>query len=359
MEDPLEHLAIIPILGFLMVAHELGHFWVARRCGIPVLEFGVGLPPRLASTVRGGVRYSLNLIPLGAYVRMPGEDDPSVAESFASRRKRVRAAVLVAGPAANLLVAVAVFAVAYATGWPDFSALEVQIQATEPGSPAERAGLLPGDVIWQVDGRSVRSGEDFGAALRASGGEPIEVAISRSGNHSTLAVVPRTEWAEGQGPVGVRLVGRALPTPHGPIDALGFGLAQTAEMIMLILLAPAAALVGLLPPEVVRPVGLPGMAQAASETAAYVASSGSWYPILFIAGALSAGMGVLNLLPLPALDGGRLLFVVLEAVRGQRVSPRRERSVHFIGMAALLALAVIVAFFDIAHPPAPLGWGGR
>jgi regulator of sigma E protease len=289
---------------------------------------------------------------------MPGENDPSAAGAFAGRRKRIRAAVLIAGPAANLLVAVAAFALAYATGWPDFSAIEVQIQATESSSPAEQAGLMAGDVVRRLNGRDVRTGDEFGVAIQEGRGEAMEVTVSRRGALQTVLVTPRTEWPEGQGPVGVRLVGRALPIPHGPVDAMGFGFAQTIEMIALMLLAPIAALLGHLPAEVVRPVGLPGMAQAASQTAAYAANTGNWYPILFIAGALSAGMGVVNLLPVPALDGGRLLFIAIEAVRRRRVSPLRERRAHVYGMAILLALAVVIAFIDIAHPPPPLLWGG-
>ena len=135
-----EWLAIVPVLGLLMIAHELGHFIIAKKSGITVEEFAVGFPPRIVSRVMDGVRYSLNLVPFGAYVKMLGEEDPTAPGSFASQPKRIRAAVLIAGSAMNFLVAVTAFSVAYATGWPDASAAPIEIGGVAADSPgvAER-----------------------------------------------------------------------------------------------------------------------------------------------------------------------------------------------------------------------------
>src|ERR1044071_7555765 len=134
-------LAILPILSIMMVLHELGHFVTARRSGIVVQEFGFGLPPRLFGVERGGVIYSLNWIPFGAFVKMLGEEDATEPGSFASKSKSTRAIVLAAGSAMNFLLAVVVFAVGYMAGWPTPVENEVQIITVVPGTPAEQAGL--------------------------------------------------------------------------------------------------------------------------------------------------------------------------------------------------------------------------
>lgn len=355
----MEYLAIVPILAFLMTAHELGHFIAARRSGVVVEEFAIGFPPRLVSAVRGGVRYSLNLIPVGAYVRMLGEEDPTAAGSFARQSKIVRAVVLVAGSAMNFLVAVAAFSIAYATGWPDPREMEIEIAAIASGSPAELSGIRVGDVVRQVNGREIRSVETFRDEAGRRLGQSIELTLSREGADLTLAVTPRTEWPEGQGPLGVRLQGRALPVMHGPVESVRFGLRRSVEIVVLTFAAPIMAIRGDLAPELIRPIGLPGMTEVAKQAATAVVSSGWWFPILLITGAFSAGLAVVNLLPFPGLDGGRLLFVLIEAVRGRRVPPEREGLIHLVGMAVLISLIVLISFHDLVAPPAPIDWGLR
>jgi membrane-associated protease RseP (regulator of RpoE activity) len=237
-----EWLAIIPILGLLMIAHELGHFIVARKSGIVVEEFAIGFPPRIFSHVgRDGIRYSLNLVPLGAYVKMLGEEDPTAPGSFASQSKRVRAAVLVAGSAMNFIVAVAAFSFAYGTGWPDTSNAPVEIGSTAPESPAQMSGLRSGDVVRAVDGREVRAIPDFQREIQTHLGRPMELTLQRDGGAVQVVVTPRSEWPEGQGALGVQLVRRAVPVPHDPIQSIGFGIRRTLDVIALTFVAPVMA----------------------------------------------------------------------------------------------------------------------
>jgi regulator of sigma E protease len=355
-----EWLAIVPILGLLMIAHELGHFIIARKSGIVVEEFAIGFPPRLLSRVgKDGIRYSLNLVPLGAYVKMLGEEDPSAPGSFASQSKSTRAAVLVAGSAMNFIVAVAAFAFAYGTGWPDTSAAPVEIGSTAPESPAERAGLRSGDVVRTVDGREVKTIPEFQREIQTHLGQPMELSLQRGDETVRVVTTPRSEWPEGQGALGVQLVRRAVPVPHDPIQSIGFGIRRTLDVIALTFAAPVMAIRGELPAELVRPIGIPGMAQVAGQAATAVIQTGWWFPVLLITGAFSAGLAVANMLPLPALDGGRLLFVIIEAVRGRRIRPEREALIHLVGMAVLLALMVTISFYDLLVPLAQFDWGLR
>ncbi|OGG44314.1 MAG: hypothetical protein A3F84_23270 [Candidatus Handelsmanbacteria bacterium RIFCSPLOWO2_12_FULL_64_10] len=351
----MERLAIIPILGLLIVAHELGHFVVARMLGIVVEEFAIGFPPRLLSTVRGGVRYSLNLIPFGAYVRLLGEEDPSVRGSFAGQPKRARALVLAAGSGVNFLLAIFAFTLAYGTGWPDPSNVEVRVAETLPGSPAATAGLAVGDVIREANGAPVLSALDLRQRTRP--GELVEIVVERGGTRLLITMTPRADPPEGQGPLGIRVEAHALPTRHDPLSSVVFGVRQAVEVVGLTLAAPAMAIRGELPPDMLRPIGLPGMSQLAGDAATAVVQTGWLFPVLILAGVFSAGLAVANMLPLPALDGGRLFFVLIEAIRGRRISPEREGLIHAAGLMLLLSLMLVISYYDVVRPLPGIDWG--
>jgi regulator of sigma E protease len=355
--DILNYLVIVPILGFLMIAHEFGHFIVAKKSGIVVEEFAIGFPPRLFSFKHDGVHYSLNLIPLGAYVKMLGEEDPSAPGSFASQKKRIRALVLAAGSGMNFLVAVLAFALAYGIGVPEGSRLA--ILEVVPGTPGDVSGFRQGDVLLQVNGQAVASTEEFRSIIAKQEGRATDVVVERGGQQMTLTTSPRVNPPPDQGAVGIKIGAErgGAPVPHGPIESLAFGFRQTMLLMSMTLAAPIMLLQGLVSPEAVRPIGLPGMTQVAAGAAEATVRSGFLYPILFITGAFSAGLSVANMLPLPALDGGRLAFVAVEAIRGRRVSPEREGLIHVVGMAALIALMVFISIHDVVAPPPSIPWG--
>ncbi|MEA2642128.1 MAG: regulator of sigma protease [Chloroflexota bacterium] len=358
----LQYLAIVPILVFLMVAHEFGHFITAKKSGIVVEEFAIGFPPRLLSTVRGGVRYSLNLIPLGAYVKMLGEEDPTAPGSFASQSRWVRAMVLVAGAAMNFIVAVLIFALAYGTGAPEVQSYDVQIASIVQGTPAADAGLQAGDVVRSVAGKPVTTLEELQKSIQQELGQTVPVQIERDGQPMTIQVTPRANPPDGQGPLGIGIRATnviSAPVQHNPIQSLGYGLQTATDIVRLTLAAPVMIFQGKLAPEAARPVGLPGMTQVAGQAAAQAVQSGWWFPILMIAGLISAGLAVTNLLPIPALDGGRLLFVLIEAIRGRRISPEREGVIHLVGMVFLLSIMLLVSYYDIVAPPPGINWSLR
>ncbi len=358
----LQLLAIIPILSLLLVAHELGHFFTARRAGITVEEFGIGLPPRLFGIRRGGILYSINLIPFGAFVRMLGEEDPTAPGSFARKPKLVRGIVLSAGSFMNFLLAVAVFSIAFMTGVPDVvEVTATRVVSVADGSPAQQAGLRPGDIIDTINGQKAVPVENVRQVTNQNLGKPVTLDVIRDGQHLTITVTPRANPPEGQGALGVAIQpeGRIGMRTYGLFESLWRGFEASVGVVLTTLAIPVLLLKGLIPAEAARPIGLPGMAELASQAASVSVETGRWFPILSLTGYISAGLSLANMLPLPALDGGRLLFVVIEAIRGRRISPEKEAAVHFVGLVALLALMILISLNDLASPLPKIDWGVR
>lgn len=355
----LQLLAFAIILSLMMVVHELGHFITARRAGIVVQEFGFGLPPRIFGLTRGGVIYSINWIPFGAFVKMLGEEDPTEPGSFARKGKLTRAIVLAAGSGMNLLLAIAAFSLAYMTGWPSPVENEVTIAEVMPATPAEQAGLREDDRVISLAGRPITRVEDFRALTAEHEDRPTAVVVLRNGRELQLVVTPRSSPPPGQGAMGVRIGSPTRSQPHGPLESVVFGVERSVQIIALTLSAPIQLLRGILSADQVRPIGLPAMAQVTGEAAEASLSSGSWFPILAVTGTFSAGLAIANMLPIPALDGGRLLFVLIEAIRGRRVSPDRENMFHFVGIVVLIALMVLISLNDLNNPLPPVNWGQR
>jgi regulator of sigma E protease len=358
----LQFLWIIPILSVLLVAHELGHFFTARWAGITVEEFGVGLPPRLLGIKRGGVIYSLNAIPFGAFVRMLGEEDPTHPGSFARKPKLVRMGVLAAGSAMNFLLAVVAFAVAFATGVPTIvNETAIRVVSVAENSPAQAAGLQVGDLIYTIGGRPAVPLEQFRQITTENGGKPTALEVERDGARTQVMVTPRANPPKDQGAMGIAI------QPHGTVgpqrysipESLWMGVTTAGGVVLTTLSIPVLLINGVITPEVARPIGLPGMAQAAGQAASASMASGWWYPVLALTGFISAGLSLANMLPLPALDGGRFLFVIIEAIRGRRISPEREAAVHFVGLVALLALMILISINDLNSPLPAIDWGVR
>jgi regulator of sigma E protease len=355
----LQFLAILPILSLMMVLHELGHFITARRAGITVQEFGFGLPPRIVGIKRGGVIYSLNWIPFGAFVKMLGEEDPTEPGSFARKSKLTRAIVLASGSGMNFLLAVVAFGLAYMSGWPSPVENEVQIVRVVAGAPAEQAGLREGDRVIAMAGRPITRVDDFRAITQQHLGQAMTLSVLRDGAEQQLSVTPRVNPPEGQGAIGVAIGAPTRLQPHGPLESLIFGFERTVQIILLTLAAPIQVIRGVFPVDLIRPIGLPGMAQVAGDAARAAVDTGMWFPVLTVTGTFSAGLAIANMLPIPALDGGRLLFVAIEAVRGRRVSPDRENMFHFVGIVVLIALMVLISLNDLISPIPSLDWSPR
>lgn len=383
----LQWLAIIPILGLLMLVHEWGHFVTARRAGIVVEEFGFGLPPRIKGWEYNGVLYSLNWIPFGAFVKMQGENGEATATedgvetapvapsedlrrkygnnpipgdpdgSFGSKSKLTRCIVLAAGSAMNFLLAVVVFAFAYMTGWP--TPVEVEIAEVSAESPAQAAGMMAGDVVLAVDGQSVTKVEEFQRLVREKTGGSVGLQLRRGAETIQTTMTPRVDPPPGQGAIGVKIAARTMPVAHNPLVSIWLGFQRAVSVIGFTLAAPWMVIQGSLPGEMLRPIGLPGMAQVTSQAVEATRQSGYFYPLLVMTGTFSAGLAIANMLPIPALDGGRLFFIIIEAIRGRRISPERESLVHFVGIVVLIALMLLIAINDIQNPFGTVDFGIR
>lgn len=342
------------VLTPIVLVHELGHFWAARLANIRVEEFGFGLPPRaLKITERNGTVFSLNWIPLGGFVRPAGEDDPTIEGGLAAASKRARFFVLVAGAGANMIMAFLIFWVVGIMGTP-----AVGISAIEPNTPAALAGLQPGDVILEVDGVKADSARVIADPMYAKGGQPVEMKIARNGEELILTVVPRKTGeydSQKEGPVGITLAISAGSEriTRDPLEAAVNSVNSIGEYISLFMNVPGMLIRGEISPSEARPLSIVGISQIAGQSVEATAATQDLFPLLNMMAFISVALGLTNLLPIPALDGGRIFFVLIEAIRGRRIEPEREGMVHVIGMLVLLGLMVLMVVQDIVNPIIP------
>jgi regulator of sigma E protease len=310
--------------------------------------------------IQRGTEYSINWIPFGGYVKMLGEEDPKSPGSFASKSKRARIAVLVAGAAMNLVLAIVVFSATYLLGAPEPVASDnVLVMAVSPGSPADEIGLRMGDIVVSIDGLSVASPDELVSLTDERLGQEMALAVRRGQELLEFDITPRRDPPPGEGAMGITIQAAVsrVDIKYYPLpQALWMGIQQTLGTITLTLSIPVMILRGLIPAEAVRPIGPLGIYQQTASAVNATIQMGWWYPILSLVGLISTALAITNLLPLPALDGGRILFILIEAVRGKRIDPAREGLVHFVGIAVLLTLMLVVTYFDIMRPVTAMDW---
>ncbi len=343
----LDLLLFIAVLGFLILAHEFGHFLVARLRGVKIEEFGIGFPPRMLTLFeRDGTKYTLNWIPLGGFVRPAGEDDPDVLDGLAASSKRTRTAVLLAGPLMNVLIAFVIFFVAFKFAAPD--AERVLITEVTDGTPGQAAGIVPGDLVLSINHIPIDGFDRMVEAVSASSGNPTTIELLRDGEIITVELVPREEYPDGQGPIGVTL---GYPVRQvGWIEASGMSLDSMLFQVNALMRLPGRLISGEATPEEARVSGLKGIHDMLSWASAIDRSSQRPFVTLNIIGVISLGLAIANLLPIPALDGGRLTFVAVEAILGRRISPQFQGYAHAIGFVILLALMVYFNIQDFVNP---------
>lgn len=338
------------ILTPIIFIHELGHFVVARLFNIRVEEFGLGFPPRAVTLFeRNGTIYSLNWIPLGGFVRPAGEDDPSVPGGLASASKTARFFTLAAGAIFNFVLAFVIFWIAFMIG-----PSAVAVESVLPDSPAAAAGLQAGDVIVEVNDLPVENAGILVEAVTANAGNEVGLVVERAGDPVSLTLVPREPGEYDpteEGPIGIGLTHQSSRRwALGPLEAATTSLESMWQIVDLTVRAPIMLMQGEITAQEARPVGPVGISQIAGQTAQYTATTGDWFQLLRITAFISVALGFTNLLPIPALDGGRILFVLLEAVRGRRIEPEREGMVHLVGMLFLLGLMFLLIIQDVANP---------
>ncbi len=438
-------LPFLLILIVLVVVHELGHFVTAKLSGVKVLEFGLGYPPRLFGVTYRGTEYTLNALPLGGFVRLLGEEDPSDRQSLAAQPAWKRLIVMGAGSFMNFTLAVALFTMALIVPR-EQPVGRAQIAQVVPGSPAALAGLKAGDVFYAIDGRDVKSVPEASYNIRLHLGESIPIVVKRtdpvSGEESFHTVLVRPRWsppdyvyavqpgddvdsvaratgfdrtsvrlaagiksvpaagkeltivdggetvlytpeagetvesvartlrvsedavarAAGlpaqarldagqelhfvQGATGVRIGAQyAFTESHSepPLTALGHGFRTTFDSLKLARNEVISWIKGGSKPAVSGPIGI-------AQTTGEVVRQAGWRSLVDLAALLSINLAILNVLPLPMLDGGRMAFVLIEVLRrGRRIAPAKEALVHLVGFGAMLILVIVLSYFDIVR----------
>jgi regulator of sigma E protease len=331
------------VLGLLIVFHEMGHMIVAKRCGVTVAEFAFGFGPRLFGIERGGTLYTINLLPLGGFCRMVGEDtaDDGSADpgNFQHKSLGARFSIILAGPVFNLILAAILFAIlGIAIGQPTVTNV---VQSVRAGTPAAAAGLAPGDEIAMLDGQSFRSGEEMVSYIHARPDKDIVVDIRRGGAIVQMKIKTMDQM------IGDQKVGifGFMPKQVYSRMAFGQGLVWALEMVPTTMALQAIGIEQVIAQhdasQLHGPVGIGAIVVQAEQ--------GGISDVLGIAATMSVILGMFNLLPIPALDGGRLAFFLVELVRGRRVDPEKEGLVHLTGFALIMVFIAFVTYHDIAQ----------
>jgi regulator of sigma E protease len=225
-----------------------------------------------------------------------------------------------------------------------------------PGSPGEVAGLKAGDVILKADSTDILDVAGLQKYVQDHAGGSISLTIERGGHTLPIVVQPRSQPPQGEGPIGITMGPRTTLHRYPWYAALWLGTKETISMAGFTLTVPIQIIRGLIPAELARPVGPVGLGQLVGDAVRYSFKTGWWFPVMQMMGSLSVALAVTNLLPLPALDGGRILFIIVEAIRGRRVDPAKEGLVHLVGMALLLALMLFITWQDVVNPIPKLDW---
>lgn len=440
--------SFILVLGVLVFFHELGHYLAARRAGIVVEEFGMGYPPRIAKLFRyDGTDFTLNLLPLGGFARMKGEDAGDMTPgAFNAASRGGRAFTLFAGPLMNLVLAIILFAASFmfggsevllayprlvdqpsatatalglqpgdvllragasdtfvnavagdpiSTTWKPAAAgpvaltvlrggasvtlpavdsaqveaflkntsdyvgvMTTRIEQTAPDSPAEQAGLQSGDLVYEVNDTVITLATPLSDIVAQQQGKALTLRVLRDEALVATQMTPRVNPPAGEGALGVQIGPMSTWATMPFVQSVWQGVVSTFSYIGLVLQLPARLIMGQMSADAAQLSGPVGIAREVGGAVNSSINYGVLWPILRLSAVLSAALAITNLLPLPALDGGRLLFILIEWIRrGRRVSPEREGMVHMIGFVLLLSLMLFITVRDIAAPHATIDWG--
>ncbi len=356
-------LTFLLILSILVFVHELGHYTVARLIGVRVDEFGFGLPPRLFGKKIGTTEYTLNLLPIGGFVRLAGEDaderqeaivkkgsKAQIGQYFWARTKLERAAILLAGVTMNFLLAVGITTVLLINGVIE-PTKTVHVEKVVSDSPAALAGVRTGDVVSEIlvvqNGQNLtvrpETPDTLVTTIKAHAGQNVFLSLRRGDESIRVTVVPRVDPPAGQGALGIavsNLERKHYPWYEIPGKAVTITISKSVAMLKSMgdLVFRLVTGRGVKSEEVAGPIGI---ASVTGEAMKY-----GWEAVLELMSILSLNLALLNVLPFPALDGGRLLFVVLEKM-GKKTRPEIERTIHQIGMMVLLLLMAVITINDI------------
>lgn len=365
-------IVVVVIFSILIIIHELGHFLAAKKVGIKVEEFGFGLPPRIWGVKKGETIYSINWLPIGGFVRLYGEEGLEAGESKSNRHKTVdqklskrafynrpiwqRVVVITAGVAMNFLLGIIVISYLFTQGVM-VPTDRVHIEKIISGSPAETVGLKEKDVIKQLtinnqpfdsaQGKQIiiKSGDQLTKTTKEHLGEKIILLISRNDQEFEVSIVPRKDYPKDQGPMGV-VISNYEEKKYSLLEAPIKGTKETIYLSWELTKGISRTLWKLIsfqpiPKDVAGPIGI---AQLTGQAIKFGNRA-----VLELLGLLSLNLAIVNILPFPALDGGRLLFIAIEAVTGKRVKVNWERYIHQAGMIVLLALMILITVNDVVR----------
>lgn len=341
-------ISFILIFFIIVVSHELGHFIVAKMNGIHVVEFSIGMGPTIIHTTKGDTKYSIKLLPIGGACMFEGEDGLDTENGEASEGAFPKASIwaristVFAGPLFNFIIAFIIGLILVANSVTD---LPVVQEVTE-GGQAQAAGLQGGDVITKIDNESIHIYRQIQLISSINKGESLEVTYERDGVSQTATITPAYDEETARYYIGISGPGEyiectPLQTLQYAFYEVGFGLNTTVKSLGMLIKGQ------LTKDDVAGPVGLVKVVGDTYDATIEYGLSTVVLNMLNIAMLLSVNLGVLNLLPLPALDGGRLVFFVIELVRGKPIPPEKEGMIHMAGMVALMLLMVFVLFNDI------------
>ncbi len=342
-------LIFILILGILVLVHEWGHFIAAKKSGLTVEEFGFGFPPRIFSWKVNETLYSINLLPLGGFVKILGEDggETDSPKSFSSKSAGIRSLIAAAGVTMNFMLGALLLIIGFYIGLPQVlnkdneavaKNVQIQIIAINHNSPAEKANLKLGDSIENF--KEISIFQDF---ISKNKGKEVSLKIKRGEDYLEIKTVPRTNPPEGEGALGIALVKTGLIS-YPWYQSVWLGI-KSAFIITWEIMKGFFELIknlltaGKVPQEVAGPVGIAVLAGQAINL--------GFIYLLQLVALISLNLAVLNLIPFPALDGGRLLFLGIEKIKGSKVNPKIENAIHSIGLVLLLALVILITYRDI------------
>lgn len=336
------------VLGVLIIVHESGHFAAARKVGVKVERFSFGFGPKLFSFKKSGTEYMISLIPLGGYVKLAG-DEPSEVKGkpweFLSRSVSDRFKIIFAGPLLNYALAFLIFSVVFMFGSPT---LTTEVGSLLKGYPAEKSGLVVGDVVKAVDGKKVEYWEEMTEMIRKRTDGPVILGIERKGSALEIGIKPTVRQAKdifGK-EVRVALVGIApsekiTKVKYGVIESFGMGAKKLTQMTYITYKAIWSILIGRVSVKesMTGPIGIFMITGKAAEL--------GFIYIFHLMGVLSASLAIFNLLPVPVLDGGHIIFLALEKLRGRPLSVKAQETVTNIGVSALIFLTIFIFYNDM------------
>lgn len=350
-------LVAILVFGFIILVHEFGHFLFAKLNGITVVEFSIGMGPRLCSVVFGETRYSIKILPFGGSCMMMGEDgEDQTPGAFTSKPVFARIAVIAAGPVFNFILAF-LFSMVLVGQLGHTGSVVTEVVA---GGPAAEAGILPGDRIIRINNRSVTTNRDVSWYMTSHPGEPMSMKIRRPDggvwtkgvSYDTLSVQMEPKYDQKEAAYRIGILFPANET----VDSIGDLLYYSANEVKFCVVSTFDSLRMLFTKQVpvdeavAGPVKIVSMVSETVESGSEAGMRGLLIVISNWILLLSTSLGIMNLLPIPALDGGRLVFLFVELLRGKPIDPEKEGMVHMAGMVVLMALMVLVLFNDLRNP---------